>query len=86
MPEISVIIPNYNGIRFLPGVLDSLQRQTFRDFETILVDNGSGDGSTDFVREKYPEVQLLELSENTGFARAANLGIQTCMNKEICLR
>ena len=42
--EVSVVIPNYNGMAYLDGVLSSLECQTFRDFEVILVDNGSADG------------------------------------------
>ena len=44
MQEVSVIIPNYNGMAYLEGVLSSLEQQEFQNFETILVDNGSSDG------------------------------------------
>ena len=47
--EVSVIIPNYNGIAFLDSVLGSLEGQTARNFEVIFVDNGSTDGSCSFV-------------------------------------
>ncbi|HLZ42916.1 MAG TPA: glycosyltransferase family 2 protein [Candidatus Sulfotelmatobacter sp.] len=67
MPEISVIIANWNGKHFLEDCLSSLRRQTFRDFETILVDNGSNDGSADYVRQNFPEVRLLALAQNLGF-------------------
>ena len=46
---ISVVITNYNGRRYLPDCLSSLAAQTYRDFETILVDNASTDGSVEFV-------------------------------------
>ena len=85
MPEISVIIPNYNGIKYLAVVLESLERQKFRDFETIIVDNGSTDGSTAFVRENYPSVILVELHENTGFAPAANAGIKRSRSPYVLL-
>ena len=68
--EISVIIPNYNGIAYLEGVLGSLERQTLKDFEVILVDNGSTDGSGSFTAARYPWVKLIELSENFGFCKA----------------
>lgn len=48
MQEISVIIPNYNGMAYLDGVLSGLECQTVKNFEVILVDNGSGDGSCAF--------------------------------------
>ena len=67
MPEMSVIVLNWNGKHFLETCLTALRRQTFRDFETILVDNGSTDGSTEYVRAEFPEVRLIELGENRGF-------------------
>jgi GT2 family glycosyltransferase len=67
MPQISVIIANWNGKHLLGDCLGALRRQTLRDFETILVDNGSNDGSTEYVRTHFPEVQLLALPENLGF-------------------
>ena len=67
MPTISVIIPNWNGKQFLEDCLCAMRRQTFRDFETILVDNGSTDGSVEYVRTQFPEVNLLALPENLGF-------------------
>ena len=67
MPTISVIIPNWNGKDFLEDCLCAMRRQTFRDFETILVDNGSTDGSVEYVRTQFPEVTLLALPNNLGF-------------------
>jgi len=75
--SVSVVIPNWNGKQFLPSCLDSLRNQAYREFETILVDNGSDDGSVEFVREQFPEVKVIRLAENTGFARAVNAGIRT---------
>jgi GT2 family glycosyltransferase len=70
----SVIIANWNGREFLSECLDSLAVQTFADFEVLLVDNGSSDGSLALVREHYPQVRIVSLNENTGFARGNNLG------------
>ena len=67
MPGISVIVVNWNGRHFLETCLTALRRQTFRDFEAILVDNGSEDGSAEYVTSNFPEVRLIELSENRGF-------------------
>ena len=50
--EVSVVIPNYNGIAFLDSVLASLEGQTLKNFEVIFVDNGSSDGSCSFVAGK----------------------------------
>ena len=74
--EVSVVIPNYNGIAFLDSVLASLEGQTLNNFEVILVDNGSTDGSCSFVTANYPWVHLIELSENFGFCGAVNAGIR----------
>ena len=74
--EVSVIIPNFNGIAFLDSVLGSLEGQTTQNFEVILVDNGSSDGSCSFVAGSYPWVHILELPENFGFCPAVNEGIR----------
>ncbi len=65
--EVSVVIPNYNGIAFLDSVLASLEGQTLKNFEVIFVDNGSSDGSCSFVAGNYPWVHIIELPENYGF-------------------
>ena len=75
MQEVSVIIPNYNGMAYLEGVLSSLEQQEFQNFETILVDNGSSDGSVAFTMGNYPWVHIIELPDNFGFSRAVNEGI-----------
>ena len=67
MPKISVIVVNWNGKHFLETCLSALRRQTFRDFETILVDNDSQDGSAEYVHSNFREVRLIALSENRGF-------------------
>lgn len=76
MEEVSVIIPNYNGIAYLDGVLSTLERQTMKNYEVILVDNGSTDGSSAFVMANYPWVHLIELPDNFGFCGAVNVGIR----------
>lgn len=73
--KVSVIILTWNGRRYLDDCLSSLAAQTFHDFETILVDNGSTDGSADYVRSEFPWVRLLELPENVGFAEGNNRGL-----------
>ncbi len=76
MLEVSVIIPNYNGAAYLKGVLASLEKQTFRNFEIIVVDNGSSDESCAFAEARCPRVRLVRLPENLGFARAVNEGVR----------
>jgi hypothetical protein len=84
-PEISVVIPNWNGKKFLKTCLDSLRSQSFKDFEIILVDNGSKDESVKFVEENYPEVEIIALKENTGFAKAVNIGIRNAKGNLVAL-
>ncbi len=64
---MSVIIVNWNGKHFLEACLGSLRRQTFRDFEIILVDNGSSDDSAEYIQVHFPEINLIALEENRGF-------------------
>ena len=85
MALVTVIIPNYNGRKYLDGCFKSLSKQSFTDFDTIVVDNGSEDGSTEYIKNNYPLVQLIELPENTGFANAANVGIQAADSKYVFL-
>lgn len=80
-PRASVIIVNWNGLQHLSECLDSLAMQTFTDFETILVDNGSADGSIAFVQEHYPTVKTIPLTENTGFAYGNNIGFKAAQGE-----
>jgi len=74
--QIDIVIPNFNGKTFLPVCLDSLQRQSYSDFHVIVVDNGSSDGSVEFLRHNYPDVEVLAWTKNTGFSAAVNGGIK----------
>ena len=76
-PRVTVVVPNWNGERFLLTCLGSLRRQSFEDFETVLVDNGSTDGSVAFASCNFPEVRVLPLPENRGFSAAVNAGIRS---------
>jgi GT2 family glycosyltransferase len=85
MPEISVIIVNWNGKHLLEDCLAAMRRQTFRDFETILVDNGSSDGSAEYVRNQFPEVKLIALPENRGFTGGNIAGYEVANGRLIAL-
>lgn len=73
-PEITVVVVNYNGGRYLAACLSSLARQTFQDFELIVVDNASTDGSIDHLGELPRHTTILREHENHGFAAGNNLG------------
>ncbi|MFZ0733067.1 MAG: glycosyltransferase family 2 protein [Candidatus Sulfotelmatobacter sp.] len=85
MPEISVIIVNWNGRHFLPDCLSALRQQTFRDFETIFVDNASTDDSLEHVRAHFPEVKVIALERNHGFSGGNIAGYQHASGKTIVL-
>jgi GT2 family glycosyltransferase len=72
--RVAIVVPNWNGRRWLPALLASLEAQSRAADEVLVVDNGSGDGSVAWLRERG--VRVLELGRNTGFAFAANRGIE----------
>ena len=82
---VSVVIPNWNGKKFLQGCLDSLLKSSWAQVEVILVDNGSQDGSIEFLEQNYPNVQLVKFPYNTGFSVAVNAGIKHSSGEFIAL-
>ncbi|QOC21895.1 glycosyltransferase family 2 protein [Wenzhouxiangella sp. AB-CW3] len=83
--RVSVIIPNWNGAHHLPGCLDSLDQQRFRDFDVILVDNGSEDDSLALVERDYPWVRIVRNHANLGFSAAVNAGIRVSSSEFLAL-
>ncbi len=73
-PEVSVIIVTWNGRRHLEACLGALAAQQGIEFETVLVDNGSSDGTVGFVRQRFPAVHVVALRGNLGFAGGNNAG------------
>lgn len=73
---ISIIIVNLNGREYLRVCLESLSSILPKNYEIILVDNASSDGSVDFIRKNYPKVKIIENKENLGFAEANNIGVK----------
>lgn len=76
MSKVSVHLVTWNSMRVLPDALDSLRAQSFSDFDLIVVDNASNDGSVDCVREKFPEATLLRNFRNLGFSHAHGQAIR----------
>lgn len=74
LPEASVVIVTWNGLRHLERCLPALRDQNGVTFETIVVDNGSTDGTAEWVAETYPQIVLERLDSNHGFAAANNVG------------
>ncbi|MCP4358879.1 MAG: glycosyltransferase family 2 protein [Chloroflexi bacterium] len=85
LPAASIIIPHFNGRRHLDDCLQSLRQQTWQDFEILLVDNGSTDGSQTYLRENFSDVELIELEENRGFTGACNAGWEAAQGEIIIL-
>ena len=72
--KTTIIIPNYNGLSFMEPCFEALEAQTMKDFKILVVDNGSTDGSVEWLKER--EIPSIFLPENTGFSGAVNVGIR----------
>ncbi len=84
-PALSIVIPTWNGLDYLKQCLASLKVQTFKDFETIVVDNGSSDGTLSYLKRYYPKIKTKFLEKNVGFAPAVNIGIKLSLASYILL-
>ena len=85
MNRLTVIIPNFNGKKYLEECLKSLRKQSILNFDVLVVDDGSSDGSADYVKAHFPEVKVIELGKNTGFAHAVNVGIRAADSEYVFL-
>lgn len=84
-PKVSVIIPTYNAMSYLPAAVDSVLRQTFGDFELIIVDDGSNDSTIEWVSSlNDPRLKFITQA-NQGSAAARNRGIAIAQGKYIAL-
>ncbi len=76
MIDTSIIILNWNGREHLETCLQSVLSQSYKQFRVIVVDNGSDDGSVDFVKKNYPDIEIIINNKNLGFAEGNNIGIR----------
>ena len=90
MPRVSIVIPTWNGGTVLRECLRTLATQTYTDFEIIVVDNGSADGTRAMLAAEFPAVRCVPLPENRGFAAATNAGLRAarggilvCLNNDV---
>lgn len=81
--SVTVIIPNYNGLNFMEPCMKALEKQTCKDFDVLVVDNGSSDGSVRWLKEKG--IPSIFLEKNTGFTGAVNVGIQAAKTPYVLL-
>ncbi|MCF7827204.1 MAG: glycosyltransferase family 2 protein, partial [Candidatus Marinimicrobia bacterium] len=75
-PKVTVIIPHWNGIEVLEPCLRSLQASQYDQLEIVVVDNASSDDSVAFVHREFPDIKVIENSENLGFAGGCNTGLR----------
>lgn len=83
-PSISVLVVNWNGVHLLPSCLAALRRQRTPPSQIVVVDNGSSDGSRQFL-EQQSDVTAVFLPDNTGFAAGNNAGLRLCRGTIIAL-
>lgn len=83
LPAVSVIVPNHNGKQFLHDCFSSLASTNYpkSKMETIMVDNGSSDGSVEYVEQNFPWVRVISFKENLGFGRGSNEGASAARNE-----
>lgn len=87
MSEITVVIPNYNGKPYLNNCLKALFDQIPQtpEYEVLIVDNASGDGSLELAEKDFPQIRTIRLAENTGFCHAVNVGIRKSSSPYVIL-
>lgn len=92
MSEITVVIPNYNGMKYLPECMTSLceRQEDAPEYEVLIIDNASVDGSVEYLEKEWcrksgVRVSLIPMSENTGFCHAVNLGIRKAQSPYVIL-
>ncbi|MEK9195758.1 MAG: glycosyltransferase family 2 protein, partial [Patescibacteria group bacterium] len=78
--KIYIVIPNWNGKSRLKSCLDAVKAQSLK-CSVVVVDNGSKDGSVEYLKKNYPEVELIEHKVNKGFAGGVNAGIKYALDK-----
>ena len=83
--KVSVVILNWNGLRYLGKCIMSLMEQTYSGYEVILIDNASTDGSVEYVRQNFPSVKIIENRVNLGFAAGNNVGIKSASGDYVIL-
>jgi GT2 family glycosyltransferase len=79
--DIAVIVITYNGRRHLKECFNALLEQTYKNFEIYLIDNASSDGSSSFVHENFPQVNIIRFEKNYGFAEGYNRAINRVNSK-----
>ncbi len=82
--KVTIVIPNFNGLRHLPRCLESLESTVGVDYEIVVADNGSSDGSVEWLRENHPGVEVLDFGENRGFSGALMIAVRRSSRPLVC--
>ncbi len=82
-PKISVLVLNYNGKKYLKECFESLLASEARDYEILFLDNQSEDGSCEYMKREFPEIRIVSLDQNYGFAMGNNLGVEEVLGEYI---
>lgn len=85
MAKVEVILVNWNGKKIISECLDGLRQQTYRDFVITVVDNGSSDGSVEWIKKQYPEVHVIPLDHNSGFCMGNNMALAKVKTEYVAL-
>ena len=85
MCEVTIVIPNYNGKKYLVPCLEALYGGTYIEMNVLVVDNGSKDNSIEEAKESFPQTEFILLDQNYGFCRAVNVGIKSCQTPYVLL-
>lgn len=83
-PKVSIVVPTWNGLGLLEKSLPAISRIDYSDYQVIVVDGGSDDGSQDFVHENFPQYRVVELPENLGIAGNMNAAIPYVEGEYVC--
>jgi len=83
--KTTVVIPNYNGKHFLKDCLTALSNQTQKEFRTLIIDNGSSDGSASYIEKYFPQMEVVCCEKNYGFCGAVNMGIRLAKTPYVLL-
>ena len=73
-PLVSVVMLNYNGLKYLKETIPPILELDYPNYEFIIVDNGSTDGSIEFINE-FEKIRLIENGENLGYSNGKNIGV-----------
>ena len=85
LPLISVVIPNWNGRKYLGDCINSLMKQSHHNLEIIVVDNASADDSIAYLQKNFPDVKVIKHSRNLGFGAANNTGIRAARGEYLMM-